>query len=129
MTTQVLVVEDNEEMLQLLSLQLQFFGYQVMAAKNGLEAVTIAVSRLPNLIVMDVSMPKMNGTEAVAQLRSNPKTREIPILAATGWAFPNNKQRYLASGFDDYLVKPFTHTDLHNAIGKLLGNAGKASDT
>jgi two-component system response regulator MprA len=130
MKTRILVVEDNENMLELLSRQLELLGYEVMVAKNGMEAVRAAGSQLPHLIVMDVVMPKMDGFEAVSEIRDNPETRDIPVLAATGWVSPTTREKYRASDFDDYIVKPFTHRDLQAAIAKLLrgSNANQVSD-
>ncbi len=128
MKTQLLVVEDNEDLLELMTRQLQFLGYQVTAAKNGMEAVVMALSEQPDVILMDIVMPKMDGFEAVSQIRANPKTREIPVLAVTAWVAPNSRQRYLASGFSDYIAKPFTHKDLLRAIGQLLRDTDKRSD-
>jgi two-component system cell cycle response regulator DivK len=128
MKTQLLVVEDNEDLLELMTRQLHFLGFQVTAAKNGMEAVAMALSEQPNVILMDIVMPKMDGFEAVSQIRANPKTREIPVLAVTAWVTPNSRQRYLASGFNDYIAKPFTHKDLLRAIGQLLRDTDKRSD-
>jgi CheY-like chemotaxis protein len=114
------VVEDNEDLLDLFSLQLQFLGFQVSVAKNGVQAVAMALSEHPDVILMDIVMPKMDGLEAVSQIRANPKTRQIPILAVTGWVSSNSRQRYLASGFNDYIAKPFTHKDLLPIIRQLL---------
>jgi CheY-like chemotaxis protein len=69
---------------------------------------------------MDIRMPKMDGLEAVARIRNNPKTRSIPIIAATGNALPGDREKCLDSGCDDYLAKPFTHRELRAAIEKLL---------
>lgn len=120
MNARVLVVEDNEALLDLFSLQLQFLGFQVSVAKNGVQAVAMALSEHPDVILMDIVMPKTDGLKAVSQIRANPKTREIPILAVTGWVSSNSRQRYLASGFNDYIAKPFTHKDLLPVIRQLL---------
>jgi two-component system cell cycle response regulator DivK len=130
MKTRVLVAEDNKDMLELLSRQLDFLGYNVMAARNGLEAVALALSQHPDVIVMDLLMPKMDGLEAVSLIRDNPKTRGIPILAATAWVAPFfSRDKYLKSGFDGYIAKPFTLRDLQNAIGKLLRDSPERSVT
>jgi CheY-like chemotaxis protein len=128
MQARVLVAEDNANMLELLTRQLECLGYEVMVAKNGQEAVAIALSEQPDLIVMDVVMPKMDGLEALSRIRENPKTGNIPVLAATGWLPPTSREHYLASGFDDLLAKPFTHRELHAAIEKLLTQSDKGSE-
>jgi CheY-like chemotaxis protein len=118
--TRVLVAEDHGDILEVLSRQLQFLGYEVTGARNGIEAVAMALSQHPDVILMDVLMPKMDGLEAVSRIRENPATREIPVLAVTGWVSSGSRKEFLASGFNDYITKPFTHRELQNAIGKLL---------
>jgi two-component system cell cycle response regulator DivK len=122
------VVEDNEDLLELIARQLRFLGFKVTAAKNGKEAVAMALSEHPDAILMDIVMPKMDGLEAISQIRANPKTRKIPVLAVTAWVTPNSRQQYRASGFNGYIAKPFTHSDLLHAIGQLLGDADKQSE-
>lgn len=129
MQIRVLMVEDNEDILAILSRHLQFVGYGVISAKNGVDAVAMAVSQHPDVIVMDVLMPKMDGLEAISQLRNHPVTRRIPVLAATGWLFSVDRQKYLACGFDDCIAKPFTRRDLHAAIEKLLRESDKVRET
>lgn len=128
MNLRVLVAEDHPDLLDLLSRQLRFYGYQVETAKNGAEAVATAVSDHPDVILMDIVMPKMDGFEAVFQIRGNPKTRDIPVLALTAWLSPNSRQNYMARGFNDCLSKPFTHEDLHRAIDRLLRDTVKQSE-
>jgi CheY-like chemotaxis protein len=113
------LVEDNKDLLDLLSRQLQFVGFQVSIAKNGAEAVAMAWSEHPDVILMDIVMPEMDGLEAVTRIRANPETQKIPVLAVTGWVSSNCRQSFLASGFTDYIAKPFTHNELLCAIEKL----------
>ena len=95
-----------------------------------LEAVALALSQHPDVIVMDILMPEMDGLEAVSLIRDNPKTREIPILATTAWVdFSSSRDKYLKSGFDGYIAKPFTLRDFQNAIGKLLRDSPEGSVT
>jgi CheY-like chemotaxis protein len=126
--TRILVAEDNKELLDLLCLQLQFLGFQVSAAKNGREAVAMALTEHPDVILMDVVMPTMGGLEAVSRIRANPQTRDIPVLAVTAWMYPNSRQKYLASGFDEYIAKPFTHKELLPVIRQLLGDTDGQSE-
>ncbi|HVO92554.1 MAG TPA: response regulator [Terriglobales bacterium] len=127
MNTRVLVVEDNKDLLELLSRTLQFFGFQVTGARNGVDAVAMALSERPAVILMDVVMPKMDGLEALSQIRANPQTREIPVLALTAWMSPTSREVYRARGFNDYLAKPFKQEALLTAIGQLLSDADKQS--
>ena len=116
----ILVVEDNETTRDLIQTQLTLLGYQVTTAKNGAEAVAKAIAELPDLVIMDIQLPVMDGFQAAAQIRKEPKTQSIPILAATAKAMSGDKQKCLDSGCDDYIAKPFTHKQLQIAVEKLL---------
>jgi len=120
MKTKILLVEDNPATMEVMHQELDVLGYDVAIAKDGAEAVEMAGSELPDLIIMDMLMPKMDGGEATARIRKNPKTQAIPILAATAKALPEDRDICLASGCDDYIAKPFSYRELHAAIEKLL---------
>ncbi len=120
MKKRILLVEDHPATIDVMRQELEFLGYEVTMAKNGIEAVEMATSELPDLIVMDILLPKMGGLQAASQIRKNPKTQAIPILAATVKALPGDREECLASGCDDYIAKPFTHEELGAAIEKLL---------
>ncbi|MCZ6626209.1 MAG: response regulator [Deltaproteobacteria bacterium] len=120
MKTKILLVEDNPATMEVMQQELEVLGYDVAIAKDGAEAVEMAGSELPDLIIMDMLMPKMDGSEATSRIRKNPKTHAIPILAATAKALPEDRDKCLASGCDDYLAKPFSYRELHDAIEKLL---------
>jgi CheY-like chemotaxis protein len=85
-----------------------------------MEAVAMALSEHPDIILMDILMPKMDGLEAISQIRGDPLTREIPVVAITGWVSPGSGREFLASGFNHCITKPFTHVELQSAIGKVL---------
>jgi two-component system cell cycle response regulator DivK len=116
----ILLVEDNEDILQLTQLVLKTRGYEVAVAKNGLEAVEKAMSELPDLILMDLFMPVMDGIQATARIRSNAKTKDIPIVALTASARPNDRERSLAAGCDDFIAKPYTYHELIGLIENRL---------
>ena len=120
MKTKILLVEDNPATMEVMQQELEVLGYDVAIAKDGAEAVEMAGSELPDLIIMDMLMPKMDGSEATSRIRKNPKTQAIPILAATAKALPEDRDICLASGCDDYIAKPFSYRELHAAIEKLL---------
>ncbi len=120
MKTKILLVEDNPATMEVMQQELEVLGYDVAVARDGAEAVEMAGSELPDLIIMDMLMPKMDGGEAAARIRKNPKTQAIPILAATAKALPEDRDICLASGCDDYIAKPFSYRELHDAIEKLL---------
>jgi len=120
MKTKILLVEDNPATMEVMQQELEVLGYDVAIARDGAEAVEMAGSELPDLIIMDMLMPKMDGSEATGRIRKNPKTQAIPILAATAKALPEDRDICLASGCDDYIAKPFSYRELHDAIEKLL---------
>src|SRR3970040_1610214 len=120
MKKRVLLVEDDPGTIDVMRHELNFLGYEIIVAENGLKAVEMAVSGLPDLIVMDVRLPKMDGLRATSLIRADPKTKSIPILAATVNASPGDREKCLAAGCDGYIAKPFTHTELGAAIQKLL---------
>lgn len=120
MKKKILLIEDNPATIDVIEKELEFLGYESVIAEDGKEGVEKATSYLPDLIIMDISLPKMDGLEASTAIRKNPKTQTIPILAATARALPGDKEKCLQAGCDDYIAKPFTHRELGAAIKKLL---------
>lgn len=120
MKRKILLIEDNPATIDVIEKELEFLGYESVIAEDGKEGVEKATSYLPDLIIMDISLPKMDGLEASTAIRKNPKTQTIPILAATARALPGDKEKCLQAGCDDYIAKPFTHRELGAAIKKLL---------
>lgn len=120
MKSLILLVEDNEATVDMMREQLKFFGHRVVIARNGAEAVASAIAELPDLIVMDIQLPVMDGYQAAAQIRKEPKTQSIPILAATAKAMSGGREKCLRPGCNDYIAKPFTHRPLQIAVEKLL---------
>ena len=120
MKKKILLVEDNPATIDVIQKELEFLGYESVVAEDGKEGVEKASSSLPDLIIMDISLPKMDGLEASIAIRKNPKTQAIPILAATARALPGDKEKCLQAGCDDYIAKPFTHRELGAVIKKLL---------
>lgn len=120
MKKRLLLVDDNLLLLEAMQKKLRSLGYNVTTATNGLEGIEIATSRLPDVIVMDMKMPVMDGFQLATKIRKNPKTQAIPILAATAMAGSGHKEKCLASGCDSYIAKPFTLYELGAAIEELL---------
>jgi len=115
----VLVVEDvgfNRELI----VQLLEDKYQVIEAVNGQEGVEIAERERPELILMDLSLPVMDGWEATRRLKANGDLRSIPVIALTAHAMKGDKEKALAAGCDDYLVKPLDEDELMGKIAKYL---------
>lgn len=116
----ILLVEDNPATIEVIKKALEFLGYDLLVAQDGKEAVEKSASFMPDLIVMDISLPRMDGLEATSLIRKNPKTVKIPVLAATARALPGDREKCLRAGCNDYIAKPFTHRELDRAIKKLL---------
>ena len=120
MKKRILLVEDDPWSIDLIDRELKVLGYEVSIAKNGVQAVEMVASDPPDLIVMDILMPRMDGLQAATHIKNNPKTQGIPILAATAKALPGDKEKCLAAGCDGYIAKPFTYKELGAAIEELL---------
>jgi two-component system cell cycle response regulator DivK len=120
MQTRILLVEDDPGTIEVMQQELEVLGYEVTVAENGEEGVQMAVSQLPDLIVMDIRLPKMDGLRAATLIRDNPNTGNIPILAATVNALAGDREKCLEAGCSDYIAKPFTHRELGAAIKRLL---------
>ncbi len=120
MKRKILLVEDNPATVDIIQTELEFLGYDSAIAENGQKAVDLAATYRPDLIVMDISLPKMDGLEATSLIRNNSKTQNIPILAATARALPGDREKCIQAGCDDYIAKPFTHRELGAVIKKLI---------
>ncbi len=120
MKIKILIVEDNPDMIDMHQKILDHWGYGSITAKNGKEAVDMAVSQLPDLVLLDIMLPNMDGLEAARLIRQNPKTHSIPILAVTAKVSPEDREECLQNGCNDYLSKPFTPKELVSKIEKLL---------
>ncbi len=116
----ILLVEDIESTIDVVTRQLECLGYDVTIARNGVEALNKLADQTPDLIIMDIQLPKMGGFEAVSQIRANPTLRLVPILAATAKALKGDKATCLAAGCDGYIAKPFTHRQLEIAINAVF---------
>ncbi len=119
MKKKILIVEDNADLNKVLELLLKS-PYETIVAVNGKQAVDIAATQVPDLIVMDIIMPEMDGLEATRLIRQNPKTRSIPILAITAGLSNSIEDECSRIGFDDFMAKPFTYEQLVPRIRKLL---------
>ena len=119
----MLLVEDNEDNRTIYSTVLRYLGYQVIEAVDGLEAVALARSERPALILMDISIPGMDGWEATRVLRGDPSTRNIPIVALTAHALADDRKRAMEVGFNSYLAKPIEPNAVVAEVRRLLGGS------
>ena len=102
----ILVVEDNEKNMKLFRDVLQAKGYDPLEATSGEQAVELAAENTPDLILMDVQLPGIDGVEALARIRADERTAAIPVVALTAQAMTGDRERFLESGFDGYISKP-----------------------
>ena len=102
----VLIVEDNDKNLELVQDILEFRGFRTLAASNGRDAVELARIHQPDLVLMDIQLPGLDGVRALRQLRSDASTTAIPVVALTAFAMTEDRGRLLEAGFDGYLAKP-----------------------
>ncbi len=116
----ILLVEDNEMNRDMLSRRLQRKGFEVSLAVTGLEAVTMASSASPDLILMDISLPELDGLEATRRIKADEQTRGIPVIALTAHAMSGDRERALEAGCDDYDTKPVEFRRLRGKINTLL---------
>jgi len=114
------MVDDDLDLCLIFKTVFEHLGYDSVFAVNGAEAVEIATTQKPDLILMDIIMPKMNGYQATRMIRQNPKTRSIPVIAVTALSSSEEREECFKSGCDDYIAKPFTIKDIATRIEKLL---------
>lgn len=118
--TKVLIVEDNEMNRDMLSRRLQRKGYDIEIAEDGQAGVNAAIAGKPDIVLMDMSLPIMDGWEATRQLKANPDTQSIPVIALTAHAMAGDRQKALDAGCDDYDTKPVNLKSLLEKMETLL---------
>jgi two-component system cell cycle response regulator DivK len=118
--TKILLVEDNEMNRDMLSRRLERKGYQVVMATDGEQAVAMAASESPALILMDMSLPVFDGWEATRRIKAAPQTKAIPVIALTAHAMSGDREKSLAAGCDDYDTKPIELPRLLEKMEALL---------
>jgi two-component system, cell cycle response regulator DivK len=112
----VLIVDDNEKNVKLARDVLQFAGFRTLEAASGSEGVSLAVEHVPDVILLDIRLPDMDGTEAAQQLKQQERTSGIPVVALTSFAMKGDRERFLAEGFDGYLEKPISVTEFPDQV-------------
>jgi CheY-like chemotaxis protein len=118
----ILLAEDNEANIQTFNSYLTAINYRVIIARNGIEAIAQAKENLPDLILMDIQMPRMDGLEATKQIRLDPNLINTPIIALTALAMEGDREKCLEAGANDYLSKPVKLRQLNLLIQQVLGS-------
>ena len=120
MTKTILIVEDEPRNMKLLHDLLQRFGYEIIEASDGEQGVKIAGEKIPDLILMDIMMPKMDGLEATRIIKADEKTKYIPIIALTSYAMKGDREKTIEAGCDGYIAKPIDIKEVLKAIEHFL---------
>ncbi len=123
MTKKVLVVEDDTDNRHIVAKVLSVAGYEIVEAADGIEALSLAHSTQPDLILMDLALPRLDGWEATRQLKSDPATRTIPVVALTAVAMRGDEEEARAAGCDDYITKPARPAIIREVVRKYTGGA------
>jgi len=121
----ILIVEDNPRNLKLARDVLNHVGYRTLEADNAEDGLALAHAEQPGLVLMDVQLPGMDGLEALARLRADPVTAHIRVVALTAFAMKDDRERFLASGFDGYLEKPLDVREFPTQVAALLTETGR----
>jgi two-component system cell cycle response regulator DivK len=117
----ILVVEDTEDNRQILRDLLGMAGYDMIEAHDGAEGVSQAKAHRPDLILMDIQMPVMDGYEATRQIKANPELKGIPIVAVTSYALSGDEEKARAAGCDGYIAKPYSPRQMLAKVREILG--------
>jgi len=124
MSKRILVIEDQEDNRAILRDLLAAAGYEYLEAVNGLEGVAVAARERPDLILMDIQLPEIDGYEATRRIKSDPALRPIPIIAVTSYALSGDEAKARAAGCDDYVTKPFSPRALLAKVRAFLPDEG-----
>ena len=122
MTHVILVVEDNERNLKLLRDVLEYAGYDVRVARTAEDGINLAVSDPPDLVLMDLQLPGIDGIEALRRLRESPRTADIPVVAVTAQAMKQDRERAMEAGFDGYVEKPISVRAFPGLVRRFLSD-------
>jgi len=120
----ILLIEDNPNNIKLMVMLLEQQNYQVTVAVDAETGIEQAKAVNPDMILLDIQLPEMDGMEACRIIRKDPHLSYIPIIALTAFAMPGDKEKILASGFDEYMAKPFNYRDFLKLVERLL-NSGE----
>ncbi len=122
----ILLVDDTKDILLVVSRRLQSWGYEVVTADSGEEGLRLAEAQVPDLILLDIMMPKMKGRDMCSRLKANPKTAHVPIIFLTALGLADHIKAGMDLGADDYIVKPFEPAELKDRIAVCLARHSNA---
>ncbi len=125
MPRRIMYIEDNPQNMRLVRKMLTMGGYEMLEATDGHSGVTLALQEKPDLILMDINLPDIDGVEATKQIKNAEATAHIPIIALTANAMHGDREMFLESGCDGYLAKPVTRNELLNTISYFLDSRAK----
>jgi len=120
MNEKILIVEDNPQNMRLIEMVLRAKGYTLLKATDGEEALDVAFKELPDLILMDIQLPKLSGLEVTKKLRETPAFSHIPVIAITAYAMKGDKEGVIEAGCDAYVSKPINTRELPGVIAEML---------
>jgi two-component system, cell cycle response regulator DivK len=123
MAATILLADDHEDNRVALLTILERRGYRTLGAGNGQEAVDLALEHVPDLVLMDLAMPVLNGVEAMKQIKADPRTGDVPVIALTAMALSVDQQKMQAEGFDGLLIKPCMPPQLIAEVERVIGPA------
>jgi len=120
MKEKILIVEDNSQNVRLLKMALRAKGYTLLEAADGEEALDMAINNKPDLIIMDIQLPKVNGVEVTKRLRQMSDFKQTPIIAVTAYAMKGDEEKFMKAGCDAYVPKPINTRQLPEIVAKML---------
>jgi len=123
--TKILIAEDERDIRDLIAFTLRFAGYEVVGAENGAEAVELATKENPDLILLDVRMPRLTGYDACKAIKANPTLTDIPVVFLSAKGQESEIEIGMAAGAEEYLLKPFAPDELTERVGAILTKFGK----
>jgi CheY-like chemotaxis protein len=123
MAVKILIIEDDSDSLEILKMQLEFMGYEVIEAVNGEDGIKKAEAHLPKIVIMDLGLPDINGIEATQRLKKSPQTAHIPVIAHTAWREEDYKDDAAKAGIVEFLTKPTPSYRVRSTIEKWLSSS------
>ena len=121
----ILIADDDDDVRDVIAFKLQVAGYRTLSADNGRSALSLAVETRPRIVILDVTMPQLDGLSVCQELHARPETARIPVLMISGNTRPADVDLGLSAGADDYLPKPFTQREMLRRVNWLLMSSGR----